>query len=138
MESPCADLNTVNINMNAKEQKVIHMKSNSHSAACAVLLLWGAAIAGLAGTANCPTCSDKLFQWVINPTHYLTYDSPHLFCQDPPKSDFECLTSSEYTAPETYYHHIWDEVQHEWDTFGPWHANYNPCFNDDTECWRDS
>jgi hypothetical protein len=123
-------------NQNAKKHWVNRMKVNSRFAARALLLLWGAAAPALAGTANCPTCSDRSLLWVIIPTYYITYSPPIKVCQDPSTSDLECLTSSQYTASYTYYIHIYDEDTHEWVVSGPWNGTYEPCWNDDTECWR--
>ena len=87
-----------------------------------------------AGTANCPTCREVSEVW-RSPTYYITYDPARLLCVEPYDKDWDCRTSPQYVQHGGFTIHIWDPEEQEWITITG-DGNYNPCWTDDTECWR--
>jgi hypothetical protein len=82
-----------------------------------------------AGTGNCPTCRAVDLQ-IVSPNLQYYYDPSAMLCVEPFTSDSECLTSSLYEATI-------NRMAHFYGVWGPWEPwTYNPCYTNDTECWR--
>ncbi len=90
-----------------------------------------------AGTQNCATCIGLSTEWV-GLFSTVDYSPPKLVCGSPYKSDFQCLTSSQYvqTIWATDWTYVISGNGNYWLEGTPYKYTYNPCYTDDTVCWN--